>query len=86
MMKSMLFFICALWAVCLTAAFAPSPSAVPHRSITFKSARLVPGVKPTYMKQTILRMSDEKPSEEEKPAAPAKGETFYDDQVSTVLY
>lgn len=78
MMKSMLVFlsvICALYAP-LATAFTP----------TFRPARVVPGVKPTHMRQTILRMSEEKPAAEGGAVeeAPVKGEAFYDDEVRFV--
>lgn len=82
MTKSYLFLVSALCALWAAAAFTPSPT-----GFTIKTARRVPGLKPTHLKQTILRMSDESPSEEaeksasETQVAPAKGEAFYDDEV-----
>lgn len=72
----MLFFVAVICALCATIdAFSP----------TFKTARVVPGVKAAHMRQAILmRMSEEeKPAETEGAVAPAKGEVFYDDEVGT---
>jgi hypothetical protein len=62
-----------------TAAFAPAP--VKQRSVTFKPARKIAGLKPTYSKQTILLRMSEDPSEEKTSAAPQPGKAFYDDEV-----
>merc|ERR1719253_456856 len=75
-MLSVLVVLCALSA---TTAFAPSPAT----TLTIKAGRTMTGMKPTYVKRTLVRMSEEKPSEEtekEAPVAPAKGEAFYDDE------
>lgn len=65
------------------AAFAPAPSSC--RSVTFKPARIVKGIRPptpmtkhTNTMSIIRQMSEEQ--EGEKPAAPTSG-TYYDDEV-----
>jgi hypothetical protein len=66
-----------------TAAFVPTP--MPQRTVTFKPARKISGLKPSYSKQTIvLRMSEEKDSKQE--AAPKSGKAFYDDEVRGILF
>jgi hypothetical protein len=82
MMKTILFLLsalCSLWAV---SSFTPSPA-----GITIKTARRATGLKPTHARQTILRMSEEKTETEEPatPAAPPKGQAFYDDEVSAIV-
>ena len=76
-MKSLFAIVLLSLLLSFTAAFTQAP--VPQRTITFKPARKISGLKPSYSKQTIvLRMSEDtetKPSEE---AAPKPGKAFYD--------
>ena len=83
-MKSFPFLVSALFSVLAVQAFTPSQA-----GFSVKTARRAPGLKPTHARQTILRMSEEKPSEEATDAtateatqvAPKQGEAFYDDEV-----
>jgi len=67
-------------------AFAPAHTAV-QKSVTFQPARRIHGTKPTHIKQTIvLRMSEEKETEEPAAVAPPKGAAFYDDEVGKIMW
>ena len=92
-MKSFTFLLALFCSLYMANAFSPSPAS-PGFSI--KTARRVPGLKPTHAKQTIvLRMAEEKTTEEGEAvaaeaestevAAPKQGEAFYDDEVCTFL-
>jgi len=69
--------LCAIAIIC---ALASMTSALTTPFI--RPGRVVAGIKPIHMKQTVtLHMSDEKSAEEGGAKGPAKGEAFYDDEV-----
>ena len=82
MMKYGLLLVSALCVLFSASAFTTTAPA----GLSIKTAKRAPGLKPTYAKQTLLRMSEDNTSTESEEksteVAPKSGEAFYDDEVS----